>query len=72
MRWRVISVFKENGWGGYDKTETPLTKALTEEGISVSYVDDPKAIPKDVQLIVFTPAIPKDHLGLELLPGPWL
>ena len=50
---------------GYDKTETPLTKALTEEGIPVSYVDDPKTIPKDVQLVVFTPAIPKDNQGLN-------
>src|SRR3981189_3022224 len=50
---------------GYDKTETPLTRALTEEGIAVSYADDPKAIPKDVQLVVYTPAIPKDHQGLN-------
>ena len=50
---------------GYDKTETPLTKALTEEGIPVSYVDDPTSIPKDIQLIVYTPAIPKDHQGLK-------
>jgi UDP-N-acetylmuramate--alanine ligase len=50
---------------GYDKTETPLTRALTEEGIPVSYMDDPKVIPQDVQLIVYTPAIPKDHQGLN-------
>jgi UDP-N-acetylmuramate--alanine ligase len=50
---------------GYDKTETPLTKALMEEGIPVSYVDDPKDIPKDVQLVVYTPAIPKTHQGLN-------
>ncbi len=53
------------GVAGYDKTETPLTKALTEEGIFVSYVDDPKVIPKDVQLVVYTPAIPKDNQGLN-------
>src|ERR1700676_4889420 len=50
---------------GYDKTETALTKALVEEGIPISYVDDPDAIPKDVQLVVYTPAIPKDHRGLN-------
>jgi UDP-N-acetylmuramate--alanine ligase len=54
---------------GYDKTETPLTKTLTEEGIPVSYVDDPKSIPKDVQLIVYTPAIPRDHQGLNYYRG---
>jgi len=50
---------------GYDKTETPLTKALMEEGIQVSYVDDAQSVPKDVQLVVYTPAIPKDHQGLN-------
>jgi UDP-N-acetylmuramate--alanine ligase len=49
---------------GYDRTETELTKLLTEEGISVSYIDDPAAVPKDVQLVVFTPAIPKDNQAL--------
>ncbi len=51
--------------GGYDKTETSLTKSLVEEGIPVSYVDDPKDIPKDVQLVVYTPAIPENHQGLK-------
>src|SRR5450631_1116676 len=50
---------------GYDKTETALTKALVEEGIPVNYVDDPKDIPKDVQLVIYTPAIPGDHKGLN-------
>jgi len=50
---------------GYDKTETELTKTLVEEGIPVSYVDDSETIPKDVQLVVYTPAIPKDHIGLN-------
>jgi UDP-N-acetylmuramate--alanine ligase len=50
---------------GYDKTETTLTKTLVEEGIPVTYLDNPENIPKDVQLIVYTPAIPADHLGLN-------
>jgi UDP-N-acetylmuramate--alanine ligase len=50
---------------GYDKTETPLTTALMDEGIPVSYLDDADAIPKDVQLVVYTPAIPNDHRGLN-------
>ena len=57
---------------GYDKTETPLTKELVKEGIPVHYEDDPELIPKDVQLVVYTPAIPKDHKGSELLPGAWI
>jgi UDP-N-acetylmuramate--alanine ligase len=50
---------------GYDKTETSLTKALMEEGIPVFYLDDADTIPKDVQLVVYTPAIPNDHRGLN-------
>lgn len=50
---------------GYDKTETMLTKTLVDEGIPVTYVDDPVSIPKDVQLVIYTPAIPKSHLGLN-------
>lgn len=51
---------------GYDKTSTPLTRSLEAEGIKVNYVDEVKEIPiefKEVEstLIVFTPAIPKDH-----------
>src|ERR1044072_3478137 len=49
---------------GYDKTETPLTKQLTEEGIPVHYEEDLALAPKDAELIVFTPAIPKDHKEL--------
>lgn len=49
---------------GYDRTETALTKQLTEEGISITYTDDAALVPKDVDAVVYTPAIPKDHTGL--------
>ncbi len=47
---------------GYDKTPSPLTAALEEEGIEVHYEDNTDFIPKDVEstLVVYTPAIPKD------------
>src|SRR5450755_4512168 len=51
--------------GGYDKTETVLTNTLIQEGVSVTYVDDPGSVPKDVQLVVYTPAIPNDNLVLN-------
>lgn len=50
---------------GYDKTETALTKELVNEGIAIHYTDDVAAIPKDVDLVVYTPAIPKDHEELD-------
>jgi UDP-N-acetylmuramate--alanine ligase len=49
---------------GYDKTETALTQTLIEEGIPVHYTEDVPAIPKDVDLVVYTPAIPKEHAEL--------
>jgi UDP-N-acetylmuramate--alanine ligase len=49
---------------GYDKTETPLTKKLVEEGIPVHYEEDLSLAPQDAQLIVFTPAVPKAHKEL--------
>lgn len=49
---------------GYDKTATPLTKTLEESGMTVHYTEDVNIIPKDVQLVVYTPAIPKEHAEL--------
>jgi UDP-N-acetylmuramate--alanine ligase len=43
---------------GYDRTETPLTKALVKEGIPVHYEADIAGLPKDVDVVVYTPAIP--------------
>jgi UDP-N-acetylmuramate--alanine ligase len=52
---------------GYDKTATTLTLALEKEGMQIHYDDKVDLIPAEVQqqkektLVVFTPAIPKDH-----------
>ncbi len=45
---------------GYDKTETALTKKLVSEGMKVHYVDDVSLIPDEIDLVVYTPAIPDD------------
>ena len=50
---------------GYDRTETDLTRALAAEGMEVHYDDDVKFIPGNVDLVVFTPAVPKDHRELN-------
>jgi UDP-N-acetylmuramate--alanine ligase len=50
---------------GYDRTETTLTKQLEKEGIQIHYKDDPALLPKDIQLVVYTPAVPKDHKELN-------
>ena len=56
---------------GYDKTETTLTKALTNEGVSIIYQDDLSALPSEFiqssasSLVVYTPAIPKNNQILD-------
>ena len=53
---------KEFRVSGYDKTPSPLTHALENEGIEVHYEDNTSYVPKDIEttLVVYTPAIPKD------------
>ena len=50
---------------GYDKVETVLTKTLVKEGMIVHYEDDVNQIPADIDLVVYTPAIPKEHKELN-------
>lgn len=59
--------FNEKGIkvSGYDKTETPLTKKLSDEGMSIHYTDDISLIDKNASIVVYTPAIPKDHSELN-------
>lgn len=54
--------FKQRGdeVSGYDRTESPLTKQLVSEGIAVHYDDDPSMIPADIDIAIYTPAVPKD------------
>lgn len=54
---------------GYDKTKTPLTVQLEEEGMLVHYEENVDEIPqacksKDSCLVIYTPAIPSDHKEL--------
>ena len=59
--------FNERGVkvSGYDKTETALTKKLIEEGIEIHYEDDINLINKEADVVVYTPAIPSTHKGLN-------
>jgi len=50
---------------GYDKVETVLTKSLVAEGMKVHYTDDVTQIPAGIDLVVYTPAIPKTHQELN-------
>lgn len=60
--------FKHKGLkvAGYDRTPTPLTHELLEEGMEIHFEDKIEFIPgyisKQKTLVVFTPAIPKNHI----------
>ncbi|TKK65207.1 UDP-N-acetylmuramate--L-alanine ligase [Ilyomonas limi] len=58
--------FKSKGAAvsGYDRTPTPLTQALETLGIAIHYNEDVNAIPKNVDAVVYTPAIPANHQEL--------
>ena len=56
--------FKGINVSGYDKTATALTRELEASGIAVHYEENVDVIPKNVQLVVYTPAVPKDHKEL--------
>lgn len=58
---------KGNKVSGYDKTPSPLTKRLEEEGIAIHYEDNPNLIPDDINMVIITPAIPSDSLELNYL-----
>jgi UDP-N-acetylmuramate--alanine ligase len=50
---------------GYDKTPTVLTNQLEKEGITIHYTDDITLAPQQPDVVVYTPAIPKDHQELN-------
>lgn len=50
---------------GYDRTETELTQQLVQEGAMIHYEDSEALLWQDAELIVYTPAIPKDNKELN-------
>jgi UDP-N-acetylmuramate--alanine ligase len=68
----IARFFAANGKkvSGYDKTPTPLTKSLEDLDIQIHFTDNLKNIPisftdKEKTLVVYTPAVPKDHVELN-------
>ncbi len=58
---------------GYDRVQTELTDELEKEGIICHFTDDMEFVPphflenKSGLLVIYTPAIPKDHLEFNYL-----
>ncbi len=63
----IARYFKAKGVdvSGYDKTQTALTKELEAEGIDIHYEENVTLIPKEVDMVVYTPAIPANHAELQ-------
>jgi UDP-N-acetylmuramate--alanine ligase len=52
---------------GYDKTPSELTTELSKEGAIIHFEDNINLIPKNPDIIIYTPAIPKDLKEFEYL-----
>jgi len=55
---------------GYDRVSTPLTDQLSREGVEICFEDRSVLIPEvfrdaDRTLVIYTPAVPKDHQQLN-------
>jgi len=68
----IAHYFASNGKqvAGYDKTPSQVTKALEAKGIEIHFEDALDKIPisffkKEETLIVYTPAIPENHVELN-------
>ena len=67
----LVRYFLKKGMvvAGYDKTPTPLTRQLEDEGALIHYEENVDAIPRSCRnsaqtLVVYTPAVPADHKEL--------
>ncbi len=72
----IARYFATNGKqvAGYDKTSTLISESLEDLGVEIHFEDAVKNIPisflnKEKTLIVYTPAIPKNHSELNYFKG---
>ena len=52
---------------GYDRTPSPLTRQLENEGMAIHYEDNPSLLPALIDFVIFTPAVPSDLKEFEAL-----
>ena len=52
---------------GYDRTPSPLTAELEAEGIGIHYEDRPDLLPADIDMVVYTPAVPQELKEFQAL-----
>ena len=52
---------------GYDRTASALTRQMEGEGIAIHYDDNPALLPAEIDMVVYTPAIPSDNAEYQAL-----
>ena len=52
---------------GYDRTPSPLTKQLENEGMAIHYEDKPEKLPALIEIAIYTPAVPASLNELKTL-----
>ena len=52
---------------GYDRTPSPLTRQLENEGMAIHYEDKPELLPALIDMVIYTPAVPRDLEEFETL-----
>ena len=52
---------------GYDRTPSPLTLQLENEGMTIHYEDNPVLLPAHIDFVVYTPAVPQNLKEFEAL-----
>ena len=52
---------------GYDRTPSPLTKQLEDEGMAIHYEDNPDLLPALIEIVIYTPAVPTNLKEFEAL-----
>jgi UDP-N-acetylmuramate--alanine ligase len=52
---------------GYDRNPSELTRELQAEGMFIHFEENIGLIPEEMDLVVYTPAIPRDHKELKYL-----
>ncbi|MBR1774052.1 MAG: UDP-N-acetylmuramate--L-alanine ligase [Bacteroidales bacterium] len=52
---------------GYDRTKSNLTEQLEKEGIKINYEDIKENVPSDIDLCIYTPAIPENSIQLNYI-----
>lgn len=62
----IARFFQSNGIkvSGYDRSGSGLIDELVAEGMDIHFDESVEAIPKNADIVIYTPAVPKDHKEL--------